>query len=344
MNDKYAWVLCKPGTLTFPRGRSGKGVKGPRSLLAMTLRILGNNINRVSESEDLSDLPKKVLVALAKELLPRSISFHAWKLLIKPLAQACHPDDPETKSIVPQDVWHYLEKLYPPPACDLSVYTFPLTSPSLDFVAKLSILAPSRFPTHQVLSLSGMPNLRILHIDDTQGEAAPVVTDRLVRGWNEASPRPFPILESLLLESDSDQLSVQAAEYASKFAALRDLGICSPSIPQTSRKGAEVYRRWGWHAEGERPIISPSSIEAHVILCDPSRRANRPQRNTLQLHRTRGQGADNNNNNDNNNNSTKRKPEDQNDRKSDKPPRPSKKPRQTQNMRALLLEFGTPGV
>lgn len=332
MNDKYAWALRKPGALTFPRGRSGKGVKGPRSLLDMTLRILGSNINRVSQSEDLSDLPKKVLAALVKELLPRPISFHAWKLLIKPLAQAYHPNDPETRTTLPQDIWHYLE-IFSPPVCDLSVYTVPLTSPSLDFVTKLTILAASRFPSHQVLSLSGMPNLRALHIDDTQDEVTPIVTDRLVRGWNEASSRPFPILEFLLLGSDSDQLSVQAAEYASKFAALRDLGICSPSIPRSSRKGAEVYRRWGWHVDGERPIISPFKIEAQVILHGPTARASRPQ-HTLQLYRSRG--ADNN--------GTKRKPEDQKDQKDARPPRPCKKPKRKQNMRALLSEFGTPGV
>lgn len=61
------WSRVRDGAISFPPAR---GRKGPRSLLAMGLRVLADNIG-AADKDMMRCLPDKVLEALWRELAPR---------------------------------------------------------------------------------------------------------------------------------------------------------------------------------------------------------------------------------------------------------------------------------
>lgn len=68
------WFRIRDGALSLPRARSGKGTKGPRSLGAICLRVLADNIDAVSEDslhDIIKSLPGKLTWELWKQLAPR---------------------------------------------------------------------------------------------------------------------------------------------------------------------------------------------------------------------------------------------------------------------------------
>lgn len=70
-NDEQ-WYKFREGALTFPRGRSKKGTKGPRPLAAMCLRVLADNIATAPPGA-ISELPLELRWRLWKELAPRHV-------------------------------------------------------------------------------------------------------------------------------------------------------------------------------------------------------------------------------------------------------------------------------
>lgn len=74
-NKKHLhWFRHHDGTLAFPRGRSGKGVKGPRPLGSMCLHVLAENVNALPDKlldECIRSLPEHLIWQLWKQLVPR---------------------------------------------------------------------------------------------------------------------------------------------------------------------------------------------------------------------------------------------------------------------------------
>ncbi len=64
------WHLTRDDSISFPPPRSGRGVKGPRTLSAMCLRLLADNI-AAADADILEVLPSTLRLALWKELAPR---------------------------------------------------------------------------------------------------------------------------------------------------------------------------------------------------------------------------------------------------------------------------------
>lgn len=64
------WYYERQGALSFPPARSKRGTKGPRSLLAMSLRVLADNIGAV-DADEITALPESLQWSLWKELMPR---------------------------------------------------------------------------------------------------------------------------------------------------------------------------------------------------------------------------------------------------------------------------------
>ncbi|KAK3898845.1 hypothetical protein C8A05DRAFT_37561, partial [Staphylotrichum tortipilum] len=82
------WHLVRDDSITFPPPRSGRGVKGPRALSAMCLRVLADNI--VSASAEMLDvLPTGLQRALWNELAPRTMPLATWSTISRVLLTDC---------------------------------------------------------------------------------------------------------------------------------------------------------------------------------------------------------------------------------------------------------------
>lgn len=105
------------------------------------------------------------------------------------------------------------------PRLDLPLYTAPLTSPDLSFVAHLAILGGCTLSSADLLCLADMPNLGVLELmRPTLGNYAfPQVTDRLIRGWTEA-PAPFPQLRVLRIWGTA--VSPESLPWAARLPSL----------------------------------------------------------------------------------------------------------------------------
>ncbi|KAK4231965.1 hypothetical protein QBC38DRAFT_450821 [Podospora fimiseda] len=250
MPPTHNWSLISEFTDLFPPGRSGKGTKGPRPLTIICTRVLAEHF-QYANVEDIQDirLPERFINRLDAELDARrslrALAFEAWKNWLK-LCDVDGGDDVRFHQEV--DIRKFGTH-------DLPLYTKPLVSHSLDFIVRLNIQPVSIFPqaAHQLLSLTDLPNLVRLVLDDCGrpndvNPPPPAISDRLIRGWSE-KPRPFPRLASIDLMAQPGQLTRQALRYASIFPLLLEF-IMSKGLPSPRRGEDALVRSWGWDPEG----------------------------------------------------------------------------------------------
>ncbi|KAK0713009.1 hypothetical protein B0T26DRAFT_803928 [Lasiosphaeria miniovina] len=251
-----------------------KGRRGPRPLLEMALDVLIDNMAAAS-ADALAALPPKLLWRVWYEYRKSRVTFDSWKKFSK-LVLADSKNDIETEGTVtiPLSLYH-IRYYIKTPRSDLSVYTAPLLSPSVDFLVYLNIADVDYIQANELLPLAALPNLAVLEIFDIGSDNAtsdPRVTDSLVRGWSDM-PNAFPSL-CILKVHDAPALSFHSLQYVSKFPALafydvqnwrssrsevdRDLARAQGQIPDGYGGNAPEPRPWG-------PQLQTS---LHVLLND----------------------------------------------------------------------------
>jgi hypothetical protein len=181
-------------------------------------------------------------------------TFQAWKLFSYIL--------PKQASTVPLGLYVFHRDIDVRIGDDLSVYTGPLNSPSVDFIARLVIDKARTFKVNDLLTLADMANLGVLILldryqnqetgqDDNAGSS---VSDRLVRGWSEKE-RPFPNLRLLEIAAASS-ITMHSLQYVSKFPSLTYCHFCSDYFVQNG--GVDTGKRaesLGWRYHDSRPFL-----------------------------------------------------------------------------------------
>ncbi|KAK3689801.1 hypothetical protein B0T22DRAFT_358206, partial [Podospora appendiculata] len=229
----------REGTLTLPRARYLRGT-GPRSLAAMSARIVADNIGAISEAMlDPLTTPRAVIWRIYQDLAPRGLTFHAWKLLSKLLVV------PHSNTPPPTPLLHFTTTLTNPQH-DLHIYTTPLTSPTSHFLARLKIDRIAHIQPNDLLTLTDLPNLSLLDLTEAHpsspDESAGRVTDNLARGWSE-KPHAFPALQTLRLWG-CKALSHRSLRYMAVFPTLVVYSASGPE--QQWALAAGVTRKLGW--------------------------------------------------------------------------------------------------
>ncbi|KAM0285469.1 hypothetical protein ACHAQH_001419 [Verticillium albo-atrum] len=195
------------------KGRSGKGVKGPRSFADMAMHAVAENIGFLSDDHlGRQVLPARILWRIWRLLQNRGVCFQAWKTFSKLLLV----EDGE-KTL---DLYRYRHHICRPNQ-ELSRYLQPLQSISVDFLSYLSINGRCAFETNELLALTELRNLAVLEIIQPADETRaifPRVSDRLIRSWSEATD-PFPFLRILRLWGD-DSVSQHSLQYLDNFPSL----------------------------------------------------------------------------------------------------------------------------
>lgn len=138
------------------------------------------------------------------------------------------------------------------------------TSPSLDFLAHLTIHKVWMYRASDLMALADMPNLVILELSDldnrhyadrhnTDPEAADsVLSDRLVRGWSEKES-PFSNLRILTITSVYSSVTVLTLQYASRFPSLVYCVLRSASFSTREHGTKRRAPTLGWRLEKDTP-------------------------------------------------------------------------------------------
>ncbi|KAK3319815.1 hypothetical protein B0T19DRAFT_272274 [Cercophora scortea] len=242
----------KTGTLPLPPARNLRS-PGPRSLAAMSARIVANNISLISPSmlNPLTTSPS-IINRIYRDLLPRGLTFHAWKLL-----------SPLLGPPLPTPLQHFTATLTDPQH-DLKIYTIPLTSQTGAFLAVLKIDRIRHIQTNELLTLAELPNLSVLEVTEDRfdesagGNGIGRVTDNLARGWSE-KPCAFRALRRLRLW-ECRELSHRSLRYVTVFPVLVGYSV---SGPEERWDGAEGEgRELGWEEQDGELDSLPTEEEA----------------------------------------------------------------------------------
>ncbi|KAH6677777.1 hypothetical protein F5X68DRAFT_157007 [Plectosphaerella plurivora] len=196
------------------KGRSGKGIKGPRSLVEISMHVVAENVGFLSEDHfSRRGVSVKLLRRIWTLLENRGTCLQGWKVLSKILLA-------ETDQEGTLDLYRFRHHICRPVE-SLSHYTKPLESASLDFLSYINIGGFCSFDTHELMALSDLRNLVVLEIiqpSDEMRAVFPRTTDRLVRGWSEKTD-PFPLLRVLRIWGD-ESTSENSLQYLGAFPSL----------------------------------------------------------------------------------------------------------------------------
>ncbi|KAK3321639.1 hypothetical protein B0H66DRAFT_177250 [Apodospora peruviana] len=253
--DGSDWSLAKPVDMDFSswdswhwrcgrRDKKGMRVNGPRSLVEIATRVVGDNIH-TSSAEIMADLPTRLLWRVCGDLQSRGgLCFHAWKIFSKHLVAAAATGDPDS-STIPMELYRYRKQIRYP-SRELSYYTAPLdSSPTVDFLTFLSIHQVAAFQADELLGLARLKNLAILEIVEN-GTLDPQdkVSDHLIKGWSEMED-PFALLRILKINSNRT-LTWRSLQYISKFPSLVFYDISGPSPLWVPIHDSDIAVRHGW--------------------------------------------------------------------------------------------------
>ncbi|KAK4098101.1 hypothetical protein N658DRAFT_526594 [Parathielavia hyrcaniae] len=242
------WFSVNKDGISFPPARSGKGTKGPRSLMATCIRLLADNVD-AAPTTSIRCLPSKVKWALWRELHPRSMPLHTWQRLVPILLEDAHStasglEGTDQGVTVHMAVYRYCQEIFNPP-CPLAIYTTPLQRLG-DCLVRLCIDNVDRYQTHELIPLAHIPRLAVLELVE-HDEDSRVISDRLVRGWWEAGKKQpaFPSLRVLQIASDNTcALSADALHSILKFPALE---ILDAFFNKKRRRDAkDIASSYGW--------------------------------------------------------------------------------------------------
>ncbi|KXX82376.1 hypothetical protein MMYC01_201330 [Madurella mycetomatis] len=269
------WFRIRDGALSFPRARSGKGTKGPRSLGAICLRVLADNIDAISEDwlyDIIEFLPGKLTWELWKQLAPRNVSLRAWSALSYELEQERFQDagdqiahtgeKHQDKITVPMALRRYCQEIFDPP-CGLDVYTIPLLSLS-GCLAYLCIDNVTHFEVQELLSLPKLSALEVLELVERE-PSLNGMSDRVIRGWTESATcfDPFPSLRVMKITSSTHAVSEGSLRYVLRYPRLEIFDITA--LPASRwRNASSIADSCGWKATKPGDSLFVSYAEAYL--------------------------------------------------------------------------------
>ncbi len=197
-------------------------------------------------------------------LSPRTMSFHAWKLLSHNLVRrsvarkktlnAVQTSDQDKPITVPMAMLRYSEEILNPP-CDLSVYIAPLRDLEQGLIY-LCIDNVSRFGTNQLLHLSELPRLAALEIIDRE-PANQTSFDRLARAWMTRPDRERQFNRLRLLKitlGGQATMTEDSLDYLFDMRLLEILDVTArPAARWHRARDIAEARREGWGVVGLDP-------------------------------------------------------------------------------------------
>ncbi|KAL2260571.1 hypothetical protein VTK26DRAFT_5366 [Humicola hyalothermophila] len=244
--DGRNWYRERQGALKLPRAR---GKKGPRSLLAMALRALADNIG-AADKDMIRCLPERLQMRLWKELVPRTISLHAWTLLSSELHASAFrnaaslvsaENREQTQITLPMGLCRYHEEI-DRPTCRLDVYTAPLMATQA--LVFLCIDSVGNFGPEELLHLAQLPSLAVLELTD-RDPFAQGISDRVIRGWAETGPVVFPALRVLRISSRAGGVSEASLRYVLRFPKLEIFDVmAAPAAQWQNAEAIATEQHW----------------------------------------------------------------------------------------------------
>ncbi|KAL2176712.1 uncharacterized protein P884DRAFT_292789 [Thermothelomyces heterothallicus CBS 202.75] len=263
------WARVREDAIALPLAAGRKGVKGPRSLVAMCCRVLADNLGAVSKSS-IEHLPDHLLWKLWKTLGPRNRSLHAWNILscvlLEGSQQRCVSEGgmKSDQSPIPMALFRYRQEIIDPP-CDLAVYVSPLARLEKGSLAYLCLDNVARFQTHELITLATLQPLAVLEIIE-RDDADSKVSDALIRGWSEAGKDPFSRLRVLKIASKTHRISESGLQYLLKLPCLEIIDITA--LPTTklrlSRRMKDTLDTSGWRVARPRGSLFVSYADAFL--------------------------------------------------------------------------------
>lgn len=195
------------------------------------------------------------------------MSFHAWKIFQRFLAESPHPQSQRT----PFEIRLHQREIEEPTA-PLNEYIKPLISPKFEFIAHLILAGGVRLSASELSRiLPQLMNLGVLEIiqpqDPVMESMFPRITDSVVRGWSQI-PGVFPCLRVLRIWGE-DFTTIHSIKDVTKFPALTVYDIAGRSKDIYYRRHKNLHwkkssvPKWmqyqGWASEaGHKPKTHPT--------------------------------------------------------------------------------------
>ncbi|KAL2163403.1 hypothetical protein VTH06DRAFT_5460 [Thermothelomyces fergusii] len=157
------WAHVREDAIALPLAAGRKGVKGPRSLVAMCCRVLADNLGAVSK-RSVEHLPDHLLWKLWKTLGPRNRSLHAWNIFSCVLLEGsqqrwvAEAGAKRDESSLPMALFRYRQEITDPP-CDLAAYVSPLARLEKGNLAYLCLDNVAHFQTYEFITLATLQPL-----------------------------------------------------------------------------------------------------------------------------------------------------------------------------------------
>ncbi|OAA73644.1 hypothetical protein ISF_00545 [Cordyceps fumosorosea ARSEF 2679] len=238
--------------------------KRARPLVDMAIRVVARNIGHASREMLEQPIPPRLLWRLWRFLEARGgACLHAWRIFSDILMS-----DDDDGSEDPVLGLHRFRQHVCRPEEELALYTGPLDSPSVEFVAHLVISGDCLFTGNELLALAGMRNLGVLELirpADDLPAAFPHVSDRLIRGWSEAAD-PFPLLRVLRIWGDRS-VTQGSLRWAARFPSLVLYDVVAGKDDwAAARTEAEAT---GWTLARQAPRAEDASILRSLLLLAP---------------------------------------------------------------------------
>jgi len=171
------------------------------------------------------------------------LNLNMWKMLSKRLRSE------KSSNVKELGLRRYRQKIESPDS-ELRLYTIPVTSPTFDFIASLSIA--TIFPMRDLMKIADIVNLGILEIYDipqslTQNSTQKGIADRLFRGWAELSVQKnaFSVLRVLKFRL-LNGLTNGSLRHFNSFAAL---GVLYPGASGMTNAACDEAGAIGWTAK-----------------------------------------------------------------------------------------------
>ncbi|KAH6615706.1 hypothetical protein B0J18DRAFT_373104 [Chaetomium sp. MPI-SDFR-AT-0129] len=246
------WADVHEDALDLPTPRGGRADgsgKGPRSLVAMCLRVLAENVLGAT-AEALEVVPEGLLGRLWREAYLRNMPFNTWKLLTTTLLPALDPGpdgdvDPQRSSVtLIMAMVRYCQEIVNPP-CELDVYLEPLRDLGSGLVY-LCIDNVSRFRPHELIPLAQLPHLAVLELIDREPGWS-WIDDRLIGNWDATGDNAFANLRILKIMSATHMVTETGLGLVMGFPRLEIFDLTVRPAPGTlPGKRRELENPYGW--------------------------------------------------------------------------------------------------
>ncbi|KAK7931982.1 hypothetical protein PG985_002694 [Apiospora marii] len=232
-----------------PARRPPSGSKGARSLMDMTMTVIGDNLNLIS-AQDLKCCPELLRWRILDHCYDegRLLNFHGWKTFLDTLAGHEHPRKKD-KPFGFDGVFRFYRVSIGDSRTPLSVFldplrSNPLKSPEVTFLVRLTISHGASFGKNEMLALAGLENLCTLSIMSPELDpdlcGFPRVDDRLAREWSLLR-RPFPSLRTLRIWGNGFT-TFRSLEHVLAFPLLQVYNVAGRYTDWNSRKLDGRYR------------------------------------------------------------------------------------------------------